>query len=130
MTDGDRYARIRASLGSYLDACRSLDTDRIVAAFSPDAVVEDPTGPGIRGHAGVRRYFTEIYDELAKLDLDAGDVFFYGDRAACAWFGQATTKDGDVRHYKGIDVFELDDAGRITRMTAFWDPAELLTPEG
>ena len=130
MAEQDRYALIKSSLGQYLDACRSLDTDRIVASFAPDAVVEDPTGPGIRGHEGVRRYFTEIYDELERLDLDAGDIFFYGDRAACAWFGRATTKDGEVRAYKGIDVFDLDDEGRITRMTAFWDPAELLTPEG
>jgi steroid delta-isomerase len=121
-----RYEQIRTALGTYLDACRSLDVDRIVASFAPDAVVEDPTGPDIRGHEGVRRYFTSIYDDLARLELDAGDVFFYGDSAACAWFGRATTKAGEVLHYKGIDTFELDEEARIARMRAFWDPAELL----
>jgi steroid delta-isomerase len=121
-----RYEQIRTALGSYLDACRSLDIERILASFAPDAIVEDPTGPGIVGHEGIRRYFTSIYDDLARLELDAGDVFFYGDSAACAWFGRATTKAGDVLHYKGIDTFELDEAARITHMRAFWDPVELL----
>jgi ketosteroid isomerase-like protein len=60
-----------------------------------------------RRQATVDRYF----DALASLDADA--------------FVAAFAPDGVAVEYHGIDVFDIDDDGRIRRLWAYWDPREL-----
>lgn len=126
MSETATRSRIEAALGSYLAACQSLDVDHIVKCFSEEAVVEDPIDEPYVGKEAVAAYFTAIYAELSALQLDADPVFYCRDRAACSWRGVAVEKSGRLRNYQGIDTFEFDAAGTISRMTAYWRPEDLI----
>lgn len=45
---------------------------------------------------------------------------------AIKWTGHGTAKNGKQATFSGIDVIDLNDAGKIQHLRAFWDPGALM----
>jgi steroid delta-isomerase len=117
---------IRATVEAYCAAFTAGDRDAYVALFAPDAWVEDPVGtPRHEGSEAVGKFFdgarglTEVIElrQTGPVRVAAGE---------CAFPIQARPLLGDATFAVDIiDVMTFDDAGKITTMRAFWDPAEM-----
>ena len=42
------------------------------------------------------------------------------------WLGRGISKQGKKVRFEGIDVFEVNDAGKIQTVHAYWNPAEMV----
>lgn len=104
-----------------------MDREAWVAVFAKDGESHDPVGaPPHRGHAALRAFFDGIVGLTRTIGLYEDDVYICGDRAAVKWTGRGIGKNGKPFQFEGIDVFEVDAHGQITRLNAYWDPALLM----
>ena len=120
-------ATIRATVEAYCAAFTAGDQDAYVALFAPDAWIEDPVGtPRDEGHeaiAGVLRPVAARWPSRSSCARPDRCAWRSGE---CAFPMQARPViGGDTYVVDIIDVMTFDDAGKITTMRAFWDPAEM-----
>ncbi|WP_405161696.1 nuclear transport factor 2 family protein [Nocardia sp. NBC_01499] len=122
--------QIRDVVEQYVKLVGAGPTEAIVELYAPDATVEDPVGTPVRnGHAAIR----EFYDVIAALDRDTElrpeAVRIVGNEAAFM-FTMVTRMGGQRFTVRPIDVMEFDDAGKITRMRAYWSQQDMtIEPE-
>ena len=119
-------AAIRATIDRYTASFGARDKDALLACFVEDAWIEDPVGtPRREGHAGIGAFFDETSGMADSIELRrTGPVRVAAGEAAFPMQARpvigGTTFAVDI-----IDVMTFDDAGNITTMRAFWDPAEM-----
>jgi steroid delta-isomerase len=118
---------ISKTIKKYFAALRAMDESAWVSTFAADAVSHDPVGtPAIEGHEKLAEFFQTITAAFKEVGLTEDDVFIAGDSAAVKWTGRGTSKAGKKVHFEGIDVFEINEAGKIQRLYAYWNPAEMV----
>jgi steroid Delta-isomerase len=42
------------------------------------------------------------------------------------WTGRGTSNQGRAVHFEGIDVFEVNEMGKIQTVYSYWNPAEMV----
>lgn len=111
----------------YFSAIRAMDVEGVVATFAEDAVSHDPVGaPAIEGHEGIRQFFLGMTAAFDKAGLTEDNIFIAGEGAAVKWTGYGIGKNGREVHFEGIDVFQVNEQGKIQKLWAFWDPAPMM----
>lgn len=117
---------IRASVSAYCAAFTNGDRDAYVGLFAPDAWIEDPVGtPRREGREAIGGFFDESRTLAASIELrQTGPVRVAAGEAAFPMQARPEI-DGTTFKVDIIDVMTFDDAGLITTMRAFWDPAEM-----
>jgi steroid delta-isomerase len=117
---------MRTLVDRYMQAMNSNDREGYVALFADDGTMEDPVGSEIRrGHDAIRELWDEIHSLSPTITLMlTGPVRVAGSELA---FPMEAVSDvgGTTMIVDIIDVFRVDDDGRIAAMRAFWDPAEI-----
>lgn len=127
MTDA---ATIRATVDRYTSAFGG-DRDAFLDNFTDDAWIEDPVGtPKHEGKAAIGAFYDQTTGMSDSIELRrTGPVAVANGEAAFPMQARpvlgGTTFQIDI-----IDVMTFDEAGRITTMRAFWDPAEMRPAEG
>lgn len=112
---------------AYFAATRAMDQLAWVNTFAADAVSHDPVGgPKIEGHQELATFFQSITGAFQEVGLNEDQVFIAGNSAAVKWTGRGVSKQGNKVHFEGIDVFEVNDAGKIQTLHAYWNPAEMM----
>ncbi len=115
------------AIDRYFAAWSSLDPAAYVACFDVTAVVHDPYGSTPHKGAGaLREFFGGIAHAIQDVRIQADSVYAAGNRAAVVCEGKAIGKNLKPVEVAGIDVFEFNEAGRITALWAYWDPAAVL----
>ncbi|MFD6161550.1 nuclear transport factor 2 family protein [Nocardia sp. NPDC060256] len=122
--------QIRDVIEQYVKLVGAGPTEAIVELYAADATVEDPIGtPARNGHAAIR----EFYDVIAALDRDTElrpETVRIGGNEAAFMFTIVTRVAGQRFTLSPIDVMEFDDAGKITRMRAYWSQEDMaIEPE-
>jgi steroid delta-isomerase len=118
---------IQKVVADYFAAIRAMNVEGVVATFAEDAVSQDPVGaPAIEGHEGIRQFFQDITSAFEKAGLTEDYVFISGNGAAVKWTGYGVGKNGREVHFEGIDVFEVNEQGKIKNLWAYWDAAGLM----
>ncbi|MFT6309863.1 MAG: steroid delta-isomerase [Porticoccus sp.] len=106
-----------AAVNKYVEAFANSDIDIIKQLYTADAVVEDPVGTDPhKGMDAIVAFYTTGLTAGAKLEL-TGPVRCAGNTAAFPF----VCKVGDIS-INIIDVFEFNDAGKVTSMKAYWGP--------
>jgi steroid delta-isomerase len=119
--------KIGNAVKNYFDAIRAMDQQAWVNAFAEDAITYDPVGaPPTKGHQKLAEFFQTITAAFREVALTEDQVFIAGNGAAVKWTGQGVSKQGRKVHFEGIDVFEINEAGRIQTLHAYWNPAEMV----
>ncbi len=115
---------IIATVHAYAAAVNSLDPAAFAALFAPDSELHDPVGAPPRvGPAGARAFMEQFLPLLRSIHLRAGEIHVNGQQAAFTWALEATGKNGRTAAAHGIDVFEINADGQLTRTCGYWDPA-------
>jgi steroid delta-isomerase len=117
---------IRATVEAYCTSFSTGDRAAWIALFADDAWLEDPVGtPRAEGREGIAAFFAQSSSLADSIELrQTGPVRVAA--GECAFPMQARPViGGDTYVVDIIDVMTFDDAGKITTMRAFWDPAEM-----
>jgi steroid delta-isomerase len=119
-------ATIRATVDASCAAFTAGDQAAYVGLFTPDAWIEDPVGtPRYEGAEAIGGFFAQSSGLADSIELRlTGPVRVAA--GECAFPMQARPMMGGATFCVDIiDVMTFDDAGKITTMRAFWDPAEM-----
>lgn len=118
---------VSRTIRAYFAAIRAMDVEAWIATFAPDATDYDPVGaPPTVGHDALRQFFTAIIATFKKVSITEDQIFIAGNGAAVKWTGEGTGKNGRKVRFEGIDVFDLNEAGLIQNMRAYWNPGEVI----
>jgi steroid delta-isomerase len=118
---------IQRVVADYFRATRSMDIEAWLATFAKDAISYDPVGgQPLEGEDSLRQFFAGIAGAFETVGLTEDSVFISGNGAAVKWTGQGVGKNGRRVTFEGIDVFEVNDGGKIQRMWAYWNPAAMM----
>ena len=111
----------------YFAALRATDQKAWVDTFATDAVSHDPVGaPPLEGHEKLAAFFQSVTGAFREVGLTEDEIFIAGNGAAVKWTGRGVSQGGKNVHFEGIDVFEINEAGKIQRLHAYWNPAEMM----
>jgi steroid Delta-isomerase len=117
--------QVRAVAEAYVKAINAGDREAWLDNFADNAEQFDPVGapPNVgRDALGV---FWDNFQSLAdEIDFDARDTFVAGDEVAVV-FTITVTSSGGRMQFDGVDVFVVDDDGRIKTVKAYWEPAKV-----
>ena len=80
----------------------------------------------MRGQDGAKAFLSGFLPILSKAQFRPGTVRVGGTRAAFARTMEAEGKKGQMGTGEGIDVLEFNEAGKIVRTYAFWNPGPLV----
>jgi steroid delta-isomerase len=112
---------------AYFAALRAMDEKAWVDTFAADAITYDPVGaPPTKGHEKLAEFFQTITAAFKEVGLTEEEVFIAGNGAAVKWTGRGISKQGREVRFEGIDVFEVNEAGKIQTLHAYWNPAEMV----
>lgn len=117
---------IRSVVQDYFAATRSLDGEAWLATFAPDAVSYEPGSPPLQGQAALGAYFQQITQLFDQVGLQEEFVSIQGNEAAVKWTGRGVSKSGREVTFAGIDIFEINDQGKIQVVKGYWDPAAMM----
>jgi steroid delta-isomerase len=114
--------RARQAVGAYYAAVRALDVAALVATFATDALTFDPrTGFPVEGSTELLAFFEALWAGFESLEETPDAAFFAHDGAAVKWVARGVSKTGEALTFQGIDVFEVNDAGRIQTLWIYRD---------
>lgn len=118
---------VSKAVKAYFAAIRAMDQEAWVNSFAEDAITYDPVGaPPTAGHQKLREFFQTITAAFKEVGLTEDEIFIAGNGAAVRWSGRGISKQGRKVHFEGIDVFEVNEAGKIQSVHAYWNPAEMV----
>jgi steroid delta-isomerase len=118
---------VSKAVKAYFAALRAMDQQAWVNTFAADAVSYDPVGgPPIEGHQQLGEFFQAILAAFKEAGLTEDQVFVAGNSAAVKWTGRGISKQDRKVQFEGIDVFEVNEAGKIQSVHAYWNPAEMV----
>jgi steroid delta-isomerase len=111
---------------SYFAALRAMDQEAWVNTFAEDAFSYDPVGsPVIEGHQKLGEFFSSVTAAFKEVGLTEDQVFIAGNSAAIKWTGRGISKQGNKVVFEGIDIINVNEAGKIESLYAYWNPAEM-----
>lgn len=119
----DAVSRVVAE---YFAAIRAADMEAWVATFAPDAVSYEPGGPPLQGHGALRQFFQGVTGAFKQVGLSEDQVFVVGQEAAVKWTGRGVGKNGRAVTFEGIDIFTVNEEGKIQTLKAYWEPAAMM----
>lgn len=118
---------INQIIASYFAAIRAMDVEAWVATFDEDIISYEPSSTSpLKGLAAMSQFFQSIAGEFEKLGLTEDQIFIVGNEAAVKWTGYGIGKNGREVTFEGIDIFEVNAAGKIQTQRAYWNPAAMM----
>lgn len=119
--------KISRAVRAYFLAIRAMDAEAFANTFAEDGTTFDPVNtPGITGRDAIREFLESICKNFKSVGLTEDSVFVAGNGAAVKWTGSGTSINGSAVRFEGIDVFEVNEDGKIQTVRAYWNPAEMI----
>lgn len=113
-------------VNTYFDAICNLDCEAWIATFAADAVSHEPGNPPLAGHEMLRAFFNGVAAGFETIEMRPTQIFVVGNEAGIKWSASGMGKTGRPAKFEGIDVFTLNDDGKIQTVKAYWDPAAMM----
>jgi len=117
---------------SYFEAIGARDADGAAAHFHPDGI-DDIVALGVlRGPQAVRDFFGEMFTAMPDATMKIERIVADHEVAAVQWRMAGTFEGGPFRgieptgrrvELRGFDALEIDENGKITRNTGYYDGA-------
>ena len=127
MTEQISPDKISRAVRAYFLAIRAMDAEAFANTFAEDGTTYDPVGtPGVTGRDAIREFLASICKNFKSVALTEDSVFVAGNGAAVKWTGKGTSANGKEVNFEGIDVFEVNEEGKIQTLRAYWNPAEMI----
>lgn len=118
---------IPAAVRQYFTAIGKMDADSWASCFAEEGTSYEPGAPALlKGRAALREFLVGVLGAFDKIAMTEDHVFQSGNRVAVKFTGRGTGKNGRSVLFEGIDVFEINQAGKIQTMWGYWNPAAML----
>jgi steroid delta-isomerase len=114
---------IRSTMQLYIKYMCDSDIDAIMGLYADDCSVEDPVGGEVKSGRETLHAFYAGSAPMLQVEL-TGPIRVAGKECAMPMLAQLTMNEQKL-YIDVIDVMTFDDAGKITSMRAFWDPADM-----
>jgi steroid delta-isomerase len=130
MTGADE---VRGVVDAYVDSYRRNDKQACIDLFAADALWHDPVGePPHVGHAGVGAFWDQARVLAESIELVPSDVIVCANQAAMVFEIHVTLAAPEGTPptkmiMDAVEVFVLDDAGKISELRAYWDMSRART---
>ena len=117
--------QVRAVVDDYLASFGTKDKEAFLACWADDATQIDPVpSPPNVGKEAIGNFWDGVSGLADKFEPQLERVHVCGNQAAVVFTMNARTGDGgsaiDI-----VDIFEVNDDGKITSLHAYWDPADM-----
>ncbi len=118
---------IKEAIASYFAANNALDLEGFVNIFAEDAALYNvaETSPLV-GRDAVRSVAEQSIAPFQETHVELERIFIAGNGAAVFYSGQATAKNGRRTRLEGIDVFEINERGKIQNIRFYLDLAAVM----
>jgi steroid Delta-isomerase len=114
--------QVRAALDAYAAAYNRNDRDAFLDVFADDGVIVDPVGtPAHEGREARGAFWDTVHQMTERITFDVKDVVVCGNEAAMVFSINAGSGEGGGVKIDVVDIFEVDDDGKVTLMKAYWD---------
>ncbi|HEY3096552.1 MAG TPA: nuclear transport factor 2 family protein [Acidimicrobiia bacterium] len=113
--------QVRAAIDAYAAAYRENDRDAFLDVFADGGVIIDPVGtPAHVGREARGAFWDTVHQLTEKITFDVKDVVVCGYEAAMVFGIHAGSGDSGIV-LDAVDIFEVNDDGKVTLMKAYWD---------
>jgi steroid delta-isomerase len=114
------------TLENHYAAIQAFDLEAWVGTFAEDGQLYDPVGtPSITGHTELAQFFQKMFSQFENVEVNKDSMFVLGNQAAVKWTAAGITKSDRQFKIEGIDVFHVNDSGKIQTLLAYWNPETL-----
>jgi ketosteroid isomerase-like protein len=118
---------ISSTLTAYFTNMAAMNPEGWVDTFAEDAVICDPIGnPPSKAHEDFQKFFGMLSAFFEKLELSQDNIIIVGNNAAVKWTMRAVAKNGRNAMTEGISTFEINDAGKIQKVSSYWNESEMM----
>jgi steroid delta-isomerase len=118
---------VKKAVTDLIAAIQAKNHDAWLACFAEDAVSYNPVGtPPIRGLDGLSQVFEKLVSVVKDIKFTAESMFVAGNEVAIKYTIDGRGKGGRLVAVQGINVYEVNDRGKIQTVRAYWNPAELV----
>ena len=109
------------------------DREGWLGLFAEEAVVEDPVGPSMfdpegKGHRGIGA-ITAFYDNVIstseKIEFTIRDSYECGSEVANVGQIRITLPGGQVGTVPIVNIYKVNDAGKLLSLRSFWEVDKL-----
>ncbi len=119
--------QVKGVAEAYITASNANDKAAVLAQFAPDTVWYDPVGqPPHVGVEGVGAFYDQTRALADKVEMKLLDLIVCGTEAAMILEIHATIGDS-VMIMDCVETLDVDDAGKIAGMKAYWDMSKART---
>jgi len=124
---------VRRVVDSYVDSYKRNDRQACIDLFAADAVWHDPVGePPHVGHEGVGAFWDQARTLAESIELVPSDVIVCANQAAMVFeihvtLGAPEGTPKTTMIMDAVEVFVLDDGGKISELRAYWDMSRART---
>jgi steroid delta-isomerase len=109
------------------------DRDGWLALFADDAVVEDPVGPsafdpeakGHRGKEAITAFYDNVISMSEKIEFTIRDSYECGSEVANIGQIRITLPDNQVGIVPIVNIYKVNDAGKLLSLRSFWEADKL-----
>jgi uncharacterized protein (TIGR02246 family) len=119
---------IQAAITAYFNALETMNPERWVENFAEDALIYDPVGnPPNKARENYQQFFGLLSMAFAKLEITQDFVRVGGNSAAVKWTMRGFGKNGKEGVAEGITVFELNEVGKLEKVSSYWDDRAMMS---
>ena len=113
--------QVQSVIDAYVDGYGRNDKQAVLDLFRPDAVWHDPVGePPHVGHEGIGRFWDVAHSMAESITIEPRHVVVAGDEGVMVFEIHARTAAGTMI-MDAVEVFTVDDDGKIVLLKAYWD---------
>jgi steroid delta-isomerase len=110
------------AIGDYFRALSDIDREAYLACFDENATILDPYGGRpLTGVDGLNKFMDGVERTWDSFSMTPREMIAVADRVAASWSVVATAKSGKSAEFSGINIFTLNEAGKISRLEGYWD---------
>jgi steroid delta-isomerase len=114
------------------------DRDGWLALFADDAVVEDPVGPsmfspdgsGHRGKEAITAFYDNVITTSEKIEFTIRDSYECGSEVANVGQIRITLPGGQVGIVPIVNIYKVNEAGKLVALRSFWEADKLSFSQG
>ena len=109
---------VKDAVAAYVRGFSEKDRDGYVAAFTKDAVQTDPAGgPSNSGIDAIAAFWDVVFGLCDSIEFNQRELYLNANQAALVFSLVQHRKDGSRVALDGVDVFVVDENGKIVSVT-------------
>lgn len=117
---------IEKLIQAYFDNMAAMNASGLVDILAEDVEIYDPVGSPAKGREDLGKLFGILSQFYERMEVTPKQKFIAGNGGAAQWSMLVVAKNGKTVSAEGIGVFEVNEAGKIQKVSSYWDEAAMV----